>query len=191
MPAYLVFSDASLKHMASEKPISKTDFLQISGVGQKKLDLYGEIFIDKIVAFIKKESEQGAKIKGGTYLVTLEYYKEGLTPEEIAKKRDLNLGTVYSHFAQLYEDGEEIDIYKEPVTDEGKNSKRGRLDLVEWTKGEVVTMKFSPNHSNSILETVYENGEILKTITFDEIRENSVSKVYKQYKGWEDHGIGR
>ena len=110
VPAYVVFSDTTLTEMASSKPIKKVDLLDITGVGQKKLDLYGDMFIDKIIAFIQNASEQGSIIKGGTYLVTHEHYKQGLSVEEIAGKRGLNISTIYSHLAQLYENGENIDI---------------------------------------------------------------------------------
>jgi ATP-dependent DNA helicase RecQ len=39
IPAYLVFSDASLKEMERARPMSKSDFLEISGVGQRKLEV--------------------------------------------------------------------------------------------------------------------------------------------------------
>ncbi|MCK4906458.1 MAG: helix-turn-helix domain-containing protein, partial [Spirochaetes bacterium] len=110
VPAYVVFSDTTLTEMASSKPIKKVELLDITGVGQKKLDLYGDIFIDKIIAFIQNASKNGSQIKGGTYLITHDHYKQGLTAKEIAGKRGLNISTIYSHLAQLYENGENIDI---------------------------------------------------------------------------------
>lgn len=79
----------------------------------------------------------------------------------------------------------EVDIYKEPITDKGKNSKRGRLDLVELSKGQVATVKHG-KYSNVILRPVFENGNILKTFTFDEVRENLEKNVYSPYTGWKD-----
>ncbi len=48
--------------------------------------------------------------------------------------------------------GEDIDIYKEPATDSGKNSKRGRLDLIEWPHNKVATTSLSRGVENSVLE---------------------------------------
>ena len=48
VPAYVVFSDASLREMASTMPMTDGDFLAISGVGAKKLETYGDIFLDTI-----------------------------------------------------------------------------------------------------------------------------------------------
>ena len=52
IPPFIIFSDASLKDMASYKPRSEEDFLKIKGVGDKKLMQYGDIFIAEISEFI-------------------------------------------------------------------------------------------------------------------------------------------
>jgi len=46
LPAYLVFSDATLQHMARFRPATAQHLLGISGVGPKKLESYGEVFLD-------------------------------------------------------------------------------------------------------------------------------------------------
>ena len=46
LPAYLVFSDATLQHMARFRPGSAEHLLAISGVGPRKLETYGEVFLD-------------------------------------------------------------------------------------------------------------------------------------------------
>ena len=51
IPAYLVFSDATLRGIENARPMSPDDFLEISGVGQRKLQVYGERFIDLIIDF--------------------------------------------------------------------------------------------------------------------------------------------
>jgi len=45
MPAYIVFSDATLLAMAERRPKSKDELLAISGVGPRKLAAYGEAFL--------------------------------------------------------------------------------------------------------------------------------------------------
>ena len=52
IPPFIIFSDASLKDMASYKPKSEEAFLKIKGVGDKKLMQYGDIFIAEISEFI-------------------------------------------------------------------------------------------------------------------------------------------
>jgi ATP-dependent DNA helicase RecQ len=53
IPPFVVFSDASLIDMASQMPQSPFDFLQISGVGQVKLEKYGSDFIALITAHVE------------------------------------------------------------------------------------------------------------------------------------------
>lgn len=69
----------------------------------------------------------------------------------------------------------EIDVYKDPVTDSGKKSKKGRLDLVK-EDGQFKTVRLNPGEiakDNSEMVTVFENGEILKKWSLAEIRERA------------------
>ncbi|WP_195640106.1 DNA helicase RecQ [Enterococcus durans] len=45
VPPYVVFSDSTLKEMSQQRPQNRLAFLQIKGVGQSKLDKYGEAFL--------------------------------------------------------------------------------------------------------------------------------------------------
>ncbi len=48
VPPYVIFSDASLRDMARKKPVSPEQFLQVHGVGEKKLADLGETFLSCI-----------------------------------------------------------------------------------------------------------------------------------------------
>ncbi|PSV89302.1 ATP-dependent DNA helicase RecQ [Photobacterium angustum] len=48
LPPYVVFNDASLMEMAERLPTSNGDFLAVNGVGQRKLEKYGEVFLGLI-----------------------------------------------------------------------------------------------------------------------------------------------
>ncbi|MGN7479238.1 DNA helicase RecQ [Solibacillus silvestris] len=50
VPPFVVFSDKSLKEMCVRKPRNSTQFLEVSGVGENKLEKYGKTFIDAIIA---------------------------------------------------------------------------------------------------------------------------------------------
>jgi ATP-dependent DNA helicase RecQ len=50
VPAYVVFSDATLVEMSEVLPRSSGEFLSINGVGPKKLETYGEQFLAVIEA---------------------------------------------------------------------------------------------------------------------------------------------
>jgi ATP-dependent DNA helicase RecQ len=48
VPAYVVFSDATLREMASTRPANEHEFLAVNGVGARKLDTYGDDFLGVI-----------------------------------------------------------------------------------------------------------------------------------------------
>lgn len=69
------------------------------------------------------------------------------------------------------EDGSTVPVFKDPVTDPGKVSKSGRLSLV-FEGGEFKSVPAESTRAD-ILETVFENGKILRNQTFENIRKNS------------------
>ncbi len=62
VPAYIVFSDASLREMANQKPLTDDAFLAIPGVGEKKLNEYGDIFINKIIDLIALQQDEAVLV---------------------------------------------------------------------------------------------------------------------------------
>ena len=50
-PPYIVFSDKTLRDMARIKPVTNAQFLAVNGVGQHKLNLYGQRFMQTIASF--------------------------------------------------------------------------------------------------------------------------------------------
>lgn len=64
-------------------------------------------------------------------------------------------------------------VFKDPATDPGKRSKAGRLDLiVDQGRYRTVVLEKQPQHVQSVLETVYENGKLLREFDLEEIRAN-------------------
>ncbi len=116
IPPYVVFTDASLEEMAAERPSTADEFLQISGVGNKKLQDFGRPFLKAIQEYVVEKSTEGRRVKGSTYLITYQMYQKGLSPEDIAMNRGIHPTTVYSHLAYLFEKGEDVDI-KQYVSD--------------------------------------------------------------------------
>jgi nicotinamide phosphoribosyltransferase len=69
-------------------------------------------------------------------------------------------------------DGEWIDVFKDPITDQGKRSKKGRLTVVKSKVGELMTIRvedMTEDHTE-VMETVWENGRLLKEYDIEEIR---------------------
>jgi ATP-dependent DNA helicase RecQ len=101
---------------------------EISGVGDAKLERYGEDFVREIKRYLSENPgiaitkgqnadfihphADGPKIreKGETVEETYAFFQRGMSPEDIAKKRNLSLSTISSHFEQLIRDGRDIDI---------------------------------------------------------------------------------
>lgn len=48
VPAYIIFSDKTLKDIAAKKPVTKDDFADVYGVGENKLRSYADIFIKAV-----------------------------------------------------------------------------------------------------------------------------------------------
>jgi ATP-dependent DNA helicase RecQ len=109
VPAYVIFSDAALRQMETERPMSDPELLAIDGVGKAKLEKYGDAFIKAIIDFQKSKVVKKKK-EATTYAATLELYQNGLSVEDISQKRKLGLSTIMSHLAKLYVDGAAIDL---------------------------------------------------------------------------------
>ncbi len=56
VPPYVVFSDATLKELAAKRPTTQTEFRGVGGVGDVKLDRYGEAFTAAIAAYAASAS---------------------------------------------------------------------------------------------------------------------------------------
>ncbi|WP_442265717.1 DNA helicase RecQ [Tenacibaculum sp. ZS6-P6] len=104
--AYLVFNDATLREIEKERPLTDNEFLSISGVGQRKLEVYGGEFMEEIKNFLQ-EKKRGKK---NTALETYKLYSQGLTIEEIAEARALKTPTIFSHLSKLYLEGKDINL---------------------------------------------------------------------------------
>ncbi|WP_299513998.1 DNA helicase RecQ [uncultured Rummeliibacillus sp.] len=51
VPPFVIFSDKSLKDMCAKKPTNSQEFLEVNGVGENKLEKYGEVFIKAILEY--------------------------------------------------------------------------------------------------------------------------------------------
>jgi ATP-dependent DNA helicase RecQ len=58
VPAYIVFSDVSLRQMARDYPAGEREFARIIGVGEKKLREFGGVFLAEIAAHLRTHPRQ-------------------------------------------------------------------------------------------------------------------------------------
>ena len=56
VPAFVVFSDASLRDMCVKKPATKQEFLCISGVGSVKAERYGKDFVRVVSEYLNEKN---------------------------------------------------------------------------------------------------------------------------------------
>jgi nicotinamide phosphoribosyltransferase len=68
--------------------------------------------------------------------------------------------------------GEEREVFKQPVTDSGKNSKRGKLKLAVDDEGVYDTVPYDVICRDR-LETVFENGEAIGSTTLADVRKRA------------------
>jgi ATP-dependent DNA helicase RecQ len=127
VPAYIIFSDVSLRQMARNYPAGERDFARISGVGEKKLREFGDIFLGEIAAHLQTNARQifaddsfaasaapppSRASLGDSARETLRRFRFGQTVEQIARERGVTTNTILGHIAEGIERGEPVDLDK-------------------------------------------------------------------------------
>ena len=119
VPPFVVFSDATLAEMARTRPTHSRDMLQVSGVGEHKLQKYGKAFINVISGYNKDNSEKKAAnfsdkdlalTMSDTQKETLRMYREGYNLYGIAAQRGLKNSTIAAHLEELHNLGADVDL---------------------------------------------------------------------------------
>ena len=100
VPAYVIFHDATLMAMMEQKPTTLEKLVQLSGVGQHKLDLYGEKFLAVIRDFVGEDNGLSE-----TVAESLRLFRLNLTVPQIATIRTLKDTTIYGHLAEAIGQG--------------------------------------------------------------------------------------
>jgi len=124
VPAYIVFGDNSLRHMARSYPQNEREFSRIPGVGAKKMEDFGAQFMDAIVKFLRENPRQvfadslepvapprapNPNALNDTAHMTWRMFTAGKSIAAIAKERDLHEGTIGGHLALAIEAGLAVD----------------------------------------------------------------------------------
>ncbi|MBS4175351.1 DNA helicase RecQ [Bacillus sp. FJAT-49736] len=125
IPPYIIFSDQTLQEMSVRMPTTSSEFLQLKGVGERKLEQYGSTFLAVILSYReqhgteeklllnveteKSEEENKQSTKEKSQHITYKMLQEGLSLEEIADKRDMSLRTIETHLIKCSEEGFSID----------------------------------------------------------------------------------
>ena len=127
VPAYVIFSDVTLRLMARDYPTTDAEFARLSGVGEKKQRQFGPVFCSEIAAFLQANPKQifaeslkpwsGSAPKRAARQVAIgasreswELFLRGRSVEEIARARDLGPRTVVQHLAEMISGGQKCDL---------------------------------------------------------------------------------
>src|SRR5436190_14543227 len=118
VPAYIIFSDVSLREMARNYPTNMGEFRRIAGVGEQKLKDFAEPFLSEIRAYLTTNecrtfsdnvdfpiNAQRRQRLNDSQAETLRRFQRGETVEEIARARGFVRSTIYSHLLAAIEAG--------------------------------------------------------------------------------------
>jgi ATP-dependent DNA helicase RecQ len=106
VPAYVVLSDASLEELCRKRPSNLRELLGVSGIGERKAELYGSEIFAAFEAFRKgaraaaKEADRASPAEE-----TIRLLAQGKSFEEIAQIRGRQVSTVVNLVADLVEKG--------------------------------------------------------------------------------------
>jgi len=113
VPPYIIFSDTSLREMATAFPQPPQSFLKVSGVGSYKLEKYGEAFLNTIRSYcqvhgIEDQARQSylspsRKEKSSRSMEVAAYCKEGHNLQECMVRFGLQLSTILEHLQRYME----------------------------------------------------------------------------------------
>ena len=182
VPPYMVFGDSTLKELSSRMPINKEQMLEVSGVGKRKLDKYGERFIEKIISYInsnninhtwiskvkedisteKNNIDSTKSIKEKSYINTVDVLRTCGSLRKVARERTLTLSTIISHVEKYISEGNSIDFnidFSEIFNEEDEIIVKEAINNVGFNKLKAIKEEVPSNISYDAIK-----GIILKKI---------------------------
>ena len=124
VPPYVIFADTTLRLMARQYPTIEQELSRVSGIGEKKMREFGQIFLREITAHLQTNPRQifaddsfsasataaPRRSLNGTARDTLHLFRQGKTVPEIARMRGVKDSTIYEHLEKALLAGEKIDV---------------------------------------------------------------------------------
>jgi ATP-dependent DNA helicase RecQ len=134
VPPYVIFHDATLMAMLEAKPANRQQMSLLSGIGERKLELYADDFLAVIKEFAKLDG-YGSTDLSDTMAESVALFRLGYSIQQIAQQRELQESTIYGHLAQSLEQGMLVlaDVVELPEADI-KRIETAILDLPEEHK---------------------------------------------------------
>ena len=104
VPPYVIFHDATLMEMVMYQPVTHQQMGRLNGVGERKLDLYGDAFLDEIREYQDAQRQPDNKDLQIQESVTL--YRSGMTIAQVARQQHLSENIIYHHLADGIQSGQ-------------------------------------------------------------------------------------
>ena len=182
VPPYMVFGDSTLKELSSRMPVNKEQMLEVSGVGERKFDKYGDRFIEKIISYInsnninhtwiskvkgdisieKNNIDSTKNIKEKSYINTVDVLRTCGSLRKVAGERSLTLSTIISHVEKYISEGNSIDFnidFSEIFNEEDEIIVKEAINNVGFNKLKAIKEEVPSNISYDAIK-----GIILKKI---------------------------
>jgi ATP-dependent DNA helicase RecQ len=115
VPAYVIFSDVSLREMARSYPTTASEFRRVPGVGEQKLKDFAKPFLAEIIDYLATNPRQtftGAPRPSrrpsglnDSQSETLRRFRNGESVDEISLARGFVCSTIYGHLLAGIERG--------------------------------------------------------------------------------------
>jgi ATP-dependent DNA helicase RecQ len=124
VPAYVIFSDVSLREMARNYPTTATEFRRIPGVGEQKLKDFAEAFLSEIknylVANPRRTFSSGLDSLcpprrsrlNDSQKETLRRFRSGESVDDISRARGFMRNTIYDHLEAAIKSGESLELHR-------------------------------------------------------------------------------
>jgi ATP-dependent DNA helicase RecQ len=130
-PPYMVFSDSTLAELASVKPTNLAQMLDVSGVGEKKLKEFGQVFLAainsaptaRVAEGISRPSTLKVEVVSNdtsaaqqdypdeeSWQTTHRLFVSGMEPHEIASKRGISEATIWGHLEKSIKSGNRLEL---------------------------------------------------------------------------------
>jgi ATP-dependent DNA helicase RecQ len=121
VPAYVIFSDVSLREMARNYPTTATEFRRIPGVGEQKLKDFAEAFLSEVKNYLADNPRRtfpcGPEALRPTRRTrlndsqreTLRRFRAGESVEDICRARGFTRSTIYDHLEAAIKSGESLE----------------------------------------------------------------------------------
>jgi ATP-dependent DNA helicase RecQ len=121
VPAYVIFSDVSLREMARNYPTTATEFRRITGVGEQKLKDFAEAFLSEIKNYLAANPRR--TFSSGldslrplrrsrlneSQKETLRRFRSGESVNDISRARGFMGSTIYDHLEAAIKSGESLE----------------------------------------------------------------------------------